>query len=388
MNCHICGGQLESFEGFGSLRQIASDCQPYKRGGCLAICHSCGTVQRPVTAAWQQAANEIYGNYQLFSQGVEQLEEFIFHSNNGKKTSRSFRMLSWLDSIFELPSYGSLLEIGCGNGGFIASFSSYRPQWKLTGLDVTENGKQLVETIPNACYVKGSLEALDANKKYDLVVLSHTLEHIPNALIFLQNLSERLVQGGMVFIQGPNLTSAPFDILVADHCSFFTPETMTCLLQESGLQTLAISNDALPKEMSVLGQKRLDKICKTENPKIKIPLIQRVVIDNINFLFSLRSQALKLKENSSRIGIFGSSISSSWLFGELSGANFFVDESPERIGNMHLGIPIISPGDLSNQDTVLMPFRYDIAESIIDRLDIDLGLCEVLVPPPSYSINH
>jgi 2-polyprenyl-3-methyl-5-hydroxy-6-metoxy-1,4-benzoquinol methylase len=384
VSCHICNGQLDHFEEFGVFRQIASDCQPYQRGGCLAICQACGTVQRPVTPDWQRTAQEIYDDYQLFSQGLEQLEEFIFHSESGGKSSRSFKMLSWLDSVFKLPENGSLLEIGCGNGGFLASFSSYRPQWTLTGLDVTENGKKLIEKIPNAFYVKGSLESLDSTSKYNLVVLSHTLEHIPNPLSFLKEVLEKLSDNGVIFVQGPDLNSAPFDILVADHCSFFTSQTLTYLLQESGFFPLNVSTNTLPKEMSVLGQKRAERVHERPIIKIDFSSAKKAIINNINFLLSLRNQALKLREGFLDIGIFGSSISSSWLFGELSVVKFFVDENPKRIGSTHLGSPILSPDNLSNRDIVLMPLRHDIAKSIADRLHADLGLDKVFVLPPYY----
>lgn len=388
VNCHICNGQLESFEEFGVLRQIASDCRPHQRGGYLSICQNCGTVQRPVTTEWAASVKKIYANYRLFSQGLEQLEEFIFQSATGEKVSRSFKMISWLNTITQLPSNGSLLEIGCGNGGFLANFSSYRPQWQLTGLDIGDGGKNLIEKIPNALYIQGSLEALDPELNYDLVVLSHTLEHIPNPLPLLKEVFGKLSESGMIFIQGPNLNSAPFDILVADHCSFFTSETLTSLLEECGFTILNVSTDTLPKEISVLGQKCSGIVHKNQDREIDFLSTKKMIVGNIDFLLSLRSQSLKIKEDNLDIGIFGTSISSSWLFGELEGVKFFVDENPKRIGNTHLGTPILDSNVLSDQDIVLMPFRHDIAKSIADRLHKNLKLKDVFLLPSPLNKSH
>lgn len=380
ITCHACDGNCTEFTDFSELRQVASDCRPYKRGGRLAICRNCGLVQRPVSLDWQQSTTEIYSNYQLFAQGLDQLEESIFQSKTGTKSSRSQRMIAWLDNVFQLSSQGSLLEIGCGNGGFLASFSSHRPQWDLTGLDIADNGRNTIESISNAKFIKGSVEVLDREKKYDLVVLSHTLEHIPHPQLLLRSIIERLSENGLLFIEIPDLASAPFDILVADHCSFFTAQTLSYLVQESGFDVLSITTNALPKEISLVAQKQQDLVAKPAHER-DIASGEAIILNNLRYLNTLRHQAQQLGEDERRLGIFGSSISSSWLFGEYENAQFFVDENPQRIGNTHLALPILSPSDLTSQDIVLMPFRFDIAQSIANRLHDVLGLEGVFILP-------
>ena len=58
-----------------------------------------------------------------------------------------------------------------------------------------------------------------------------------------------------------------------------------------------------------------------------------------------------------------------WMASELEEkVTLFVDEDPDRIGNIHMGIPIKSVKDILSSDCIVVPLRKDIADSIIDRL--------------------
>ena len=69
-----------------------------------------------------------------------------------------------------------------------------------------------------------------------------------------------------------------------------------------------------------------------------------------------------------RVGIFGSSISSTWLAAALGDrAAFFVDEDSNRIGKDHLGRPIYSVEQAPIGLPILMPIRQDIAQAVKNR---------------------
>jgi hypothetical protein len=82
------------------------------------------------------------------------------------------------------------------------------------------------------------------------------------------------------------------------------------------------------------------------------------------------------------VGVFGSSISATWLAGLLGeDAHFFVDEDPTRIGGRHMSLPILSIDSAPADARILMPMRQDIATEIAERLSqTHRGL---VIPPPS-----
>jgi hypothetical protein len=69
------------------------------------------------------------------------------------------------------------------------------------------------------------------------------------------------------------------------------------------------------------------------------------------------------------VGLFGTSISATWLAKELEGRiSFFVDEDSNRIGKLHLGLPILSIEQAPSSLPILMPIRRDIALAVTSRL--------------------
>ena len=69
-------------------------------------------------------------------------------------------------------------------------------------------------------------------------------------------------------------------------------------------------------------------------------------------------------------GIFGTSVKGTWLQTILGrqGACFFVDEDPNRIGQSHLGLPILSPQSVPKGATVFMASSPAVAQRIEARL--------------------
>lgn len=69
------------------------------------------------------------------------------------------------------------------------------------------------------------------------------------------------------------------------------------------------------------------------------------------------------------LGIFGTSISGTWLAAALGDkVEFFVDEDVNRIGRTQLGRPIFSPENAPRDQVILMPIRADIAAAVALRL--------------------
>jgi len=151
-------------------------------------------VQKPASEDWLREATKIYAGYEIYIQGGG-VEQSIFDPTSGVSTARSQKIVSWLTTSAALPERGNLLDIGCGNGAFLKAFATDHPGWQLTGLELGDKYQAVVEAIPGVKRLHvGSLENLD--DRFDLIVLIHTLEHIPDPVAFLKMTSEKLYQGG------------------------------------------------------------------------------------------------------------------------------------------------------------------------------------------------
>lgn len=379
ISCHVCGGKLSCIAGFPAFLQIASGCRPWKTQGDLAVCQICGTVQKPLTEAWLAEADTIYADYEIYSQsgGVEQ---GAFDQLAGAAQPRSAKLVNWLTRSGYIPPQGQLLDVGCGNGAFLRAFGAVYPAWSMTGLELNDHNRSVVEAVPGVkSFHVGSIESVPG--QFNLITLIHVLEHIPSPARFLHALKEKLLPGGILLIETPNLNTSPFDILVAEHCTHFTASTLLKVIEQTPFTVIQLEEDYVPKELTVAIQHEKAVIASAAEPPKKdrdSDGVQNLhtLTTHLDYLQSLLDLASSVP---GQVGIFGTSIAGTWLAESVPDkVAFFVDEDPNRIGRYHLNKPIVSPNGVKDGSKVLVPLPPEIAINLIHRLS-HLG-CEFLVP--------
>ncbi len=361
--CHLCGGRLESLLGYPVARQVTSDCRPWQSRTLLAACQTCGTVQKPLTPDWHQEVAEIYANYAIYAQ-AEGGEQRSFDAGSGANCSRSKTILRWLRSRARLPDMGTLLDIGCGNGSFLQAFREAYPLWHMIGAELDDRNRAVVESIPGVIkWHTGPLEQLF--ERFDLIVMIHALEHIPGPREFLVKLNNHLKESGMLLIEVPDLETSPFDILITDHCTHFSKHTLRWAVESSGHRISNLEGNCVAKELTLLAngtQAECMNTCKPMSP----PEDFLYGNNHLRWLHLLLEQAKAIE---GKVGIFGTSISATWLAAALEGrVTFFVDEDPNRIGRYHLGKPIFSIEHAPIDVPILMPTRHDVSLAVKKRL--------------------
>ena len=105
----------------------------------------------------------------------------------GSATFLGYSLVKWVHKIRKIihsSNSKTLIDYGCGKGAFVSAFSTLRPDWQLVGTDIDEANRLSVEAIANTTYVAAADGTVSGD--YDLITLSHVLEH-------LVPLDERLV---------------------------------------------------------------------------------------------------------------------------------------------------------------------------------------------------
>ena len=230
----------------------------------------------------------------------------------------------------------------------------------------------------------GNVDVLD--KCFDVIVMVHTLEHISNPVQYLVSVSNKLNQGGLLFIEVPHLEKSPFDILIADHCTHFTHESLETIINRSKFKIVKATSDFIPKELSL--------ICKWPGEENKQNVVKNVIHSESNNLNKCKSFvdvniqwllefANKSNNQSDCLGIFGTSISATWLATSLGKkVTFFVDEDVNRIGRTHMGKPIYDPMNKQIRDTkIIAPFSKDIGE----KISLRYPMLDIVLPTDFYS---
>jgi len=359
-HCHLCGNEtLEVLPAYHGLRRVTSDCKPWRSGGSLAVCPRCLTVQVGVDDTWREDARLIYSDYAIYAQALGN-EQQVFDLAGGEGIARSDVLVRHLADDLVLPEKGNLLDVGCGNGGFLRSFSRRFQGWTLSGCEFDDRHAEILRGIPGFTELHiGDVGTISG--EFDLISVIHTLEHIENPRPFLASIAKRLKPDGFLFIEVPCYVDNPFELLIADHATHFDEQSLAGLLVDAGFEVVSVSSDWVRKELSLIA--RPARVAEEKIAPLK-PAPSR----HLEWLSHTIRDARDVAAQSGSFGIFGSSIAATWLWSELERADgAFIDEDSARAGRSHLGWPIVLPSQFESGD-VYVPLPPQASRAVAGRL--------------------
>ena len=110
----------------------------------------------------------------------------------------------WM-SLDALPP-GSLLDVGCGRGEFLARMASFG--WKATGVDFDPEAADEARRANGVDVRIGGIECIDPTTcEFDAITSNHSIEHVHDPLEFLKACRRLLSAGGRLVIRTPNADS-------------------------------------------------------------------------------------------------------------------------------------------------------------------------------------
>lgn len=170
--------------------------------------------------------------------------------------------LALLDLITQ-PQVSRVLEVGCGGGANLAEIKRRFPACHTTGVELraeaglAAQGAGRVDTLLMGDVLDTSQVVLPA-AAFDLVVLSHVLEHFAQPEVLLARVGEWLAPGGQVLVALPNVRHISLllelvwrgdfqyqaaGILDRTHLRFFTRKSALRFLRSCGWQVEAHAAD-------------------------------------------------------------------------------------------------------------------------------------------------
>ncbi|MDD2899690.1 MAG: class I SAM-dependent methyltransferase [Desulfuromonadaceae bacterium] len=98
---------------------------------------------------------------------------------------------------------GRALDIGCGSGRFLRALR--QSGWEVAGLELNDDTATAARNV-HGLMVETALEAY-ADKSFDLITITHVLEHIRNPHRMLADCVRLLKPGGVIAVAVPNIAS-------------------------------------------------------------------------------------------------------------------------------------------------------------------------------------
>ena len=176
-------------------------------------------------------------------------------------TYDTFTLPKYLIDVFDKDVDVSILDFGCGFGQNLKAL--YHIGFNdLTGYDIEPNAiKFCIENNINV--IDGRAVNLKAvSKRFDFIIATHVLEHIPKNLIIetLRELRNLLSDNGKIFVAVPNAqsnTSCYWRYEDFTHTTLFTAGSLFYVLREAGYTDIELRDkDCLA---GLLGFKRVFK---------------------------------------------------------------------------------------------------------------------------------
>ncbi|AFM13566.1 class I SAM-dependent methyltransferase [Turneriella parva] len=236
MSCILCGGRLTP-----RLSKAGRDAKNYN----IAECLNCGVWQiapMPSEAELNALYQSDYFKVRSDRGYADYASDKIYRSvvSTLEKNLRDLNFFSWEKSL-NGPKH--LLEVGCAAGHAVAYFAARG--WQALGIDIAhemiEAGKSAGRPLLEADFLQHDF----AGQKFSLITHWATLEHLPQAEMFLQRMAKLLADGGRIYLSTCNTGyfARRYGISwrylnVPEHVFYFNHRSLQCLAKKCGLKVV------------------------------------------------------------------------------------------------------------------------------------------------------
>lgn len=222
-NCSICSAQ--------KLRKLNG----YEKDH-LVTCEECSFVFSNIRPS-QEELDKVYSGY----------------SRDFGRTEATLQKMRetavWLKN---LSNAKRVIDVGCGDGGYLSIFKNLGCQ--VYGTEFDSRTEEICRNKGITMLQGGIMPLLDefeGQEKFDLVIFTEVIEHINNPLDVIENISRLLRKGGLMYITTPNFASLERRVLgpqwgmiaYPEHISFYSPKTIDLILRKCGYEKVFLRTE-------------------------------------------------------------------------------------------------------------------------------------------------
>lgn len=267
--CDLCG------QDDAALVTISSDHEHVVPGEFQVVhCQQCGLYYLNPRPTADTIGQCYPGDYYAYSSSADQRGNLSL-KKRVKRLIRSHQTLSSVakhiaplrhaaedsdiaDDVHEWIKPGNVLDIGCGAGAFLDAMRENG--WTTYGIEPSAGAAAAACAKGHAVFCQSATEPVPeelARYAFDLVLMSHSLEHVHSPTQALANLRPLLKQvSGRLIIEVPNVESLltywfgelglAFDS--PRHLYLFSPETLRKMLEKTGFAVHSMRHVSRPMQ--------------------------------------------------------------------------------------------------------------------------------------------
>lgn len=187
---------------------------------------------------------------------INLLRRYLQSRHDGTLFSSLIRLIKPLQSFFEAKTKGianctpgKVFDFGCGNGTFLSLCRENG--WSAHGSDFDESAVRTARAR-GLDVALGGIEALAAqpDDSFDLITLSHVIEHLHEPEVLLVECRKKLKKGGTLWIETPNASASGFAVFGKNWRGLEPPRHLLLYSRESLANTLTKAKFTLIEEKS------------------------------------------------------------------------------------------------------------------------------------------
>jgi SAM-dependent methyltransferase len=373
--CVVCDG-LDSIEVFNrDYGMTGLGLIPLR----ITVCDKCGAVfQNPMPAV-----EKIRKTY----------SEMSNYTNPGRaglpSPSKIYALDRQLDFVRDIiPKAGSAFQVGCSDGYTLHRFEELG--WEVDGIDPSANAIAIAKSHYGLNLNNGFIEEFvpKNDKFYDLIILTHVLEHFVNPAKVIEKCLSMLKDDGFLFIEVPSLVNQetwPTSYFTFEHLTYFSPISMKNLLNKNGVKLISpikidfASSDPYPIQMCIGVKADLNKDLIQDLTAHKI--CDKYVTRDVIRWKTINDKIKTSIESCKSICIWGAGVHTAQLIQETDVLKFcenviIVDSDKQKWDKDILGFKVASPDVINLEDInltiVISTFggEREINKSLVSNINL------------------
>jgi SAM-dependent methyltransferase len=196
----------------------------------FGICESSGLVMQ-TTAVSPETMLDYYG----------QTATYINPNDGGKPMPSKVRDLNRLlqtlyFTLWKHPA--SVLQYGSSDGYTLSRFLAAGAQ-RVLGVEPGLKAREYAEKVYGVDCIAGTAETSQVEGRFELIVLTHILEHLYDPLATLRRVGKNLLPDGHLLIEVPlweRIDKQPVGVLTFEHVNYFSEDALLLTLREAGFE--------------------------------------------------------------------------------------------------------------------------------------------------------
>jgi SAM-dependent methyltransferase len=329
---------------------------PLSKGYDVVCCSNCGFVYADVTIN-QIDFDNFYAKHSIY-------QDTKASTGSGLDSYDQARLIETAHIISSFCPQRStkIIDIGCANGGLLKELKNLG-YMNLTGVDPSPTCVANTCALTGTTAIEGSFASIPIDiGKFDLIILSHVLEHVQNLGQAVETVMRILDQNGNVYVEVPDASNyskyviAPYQDFNTEHINHFSLLALENLFARRGYapvehQTRTIEtapNIHYPVMHAFFKADKTNNFITTDD-QLNIEIRKYIEISGA-IIKEIDSHLQGILAHCPEIIVWGTGQLTMKLLAQtcLRSAHIvaFVDKKLINQGNTIAGVPVISPDDL------------------------------------------